>query len=216
MRDVVDAGRVALSWAQHLFSLDIYDPPRGDKTSAAERSRTVISEILAACNWTWPEVYPYDHDGQVEWCCLFAGACWRQAGLDPKWLAVFFASTMRLDAWAKYQPWNEHVNHPPATTTPIRLVAELDAHSTMMPFEPQEGDILTIGDGTPAAGDHCLIVESYDRLRGVFSCISGNGVGVGPDGKRRQGIVRSQHRVGGPGYCVRRLFRPSPLDLVSP
>lgn len=215
MIDIIDAGRRALAEAQRLFALDVYDPPRGLHNEPAERSRRVISDILKACGWTWPEVYPYDHDGQVEWCCLFAGACWRQAGLDPKWLAVFFASTMRLDAWAAYERWNEHQNPKPAAG-PFRLLAELDAHSITVPFVPQEGDILLIGDGSPAAGDHCTIVESYDPARRTFQTISGNGVGLGPDGKRRQGVVRSEVRLGGPGFCARRLIRPSPLDLPAP
>lgn len=39
-------------------------------------------------------------------------------------------------------------------------------------------------------------------------------IGLGPDGKRRQGIVRGERRLGGSGYCARRLIRPAPSDLL--
>jgi hypothetical protein len=74
------------------------------------------------------------------------------------------------------------------------------------------GDILMIGGGSPAMGNHITIVESY--AAGVFQTISGNGVGLGPDGKRRQGIVRAAVHLGGGGYCARRLVRPAAADLI--
>lgn len=209
--DIAEAGHAAVTEAIRLWQADVYDPPRSDKSEAANRSRKVIDEILMAAGWEWQ--VPYRGDGQVQWCGLFAAACWRAAGLDPKWLATYWASTYRLDTWANYKDFNpEKPNKKPAQG-PYRLVANLDAISTTVPFEPQAGDILMIGDGTPRMGDHICLVVSYDPTRKVFATIEGNGVGLGPDGKRRQGIVRGLRHLGGQGYCARRLIRPAPSDI---
>ncbi len=207
------AGELALAEAVRLWSLDVYDPPRSDKTPRGIASRAVIDSILLASCWSW-EV-PYKGDGiGPEWCGLFAGACWRAAGIDPKWLATYFASTWRLDCWARYEAFDAaHPNPRPATDP--RLMAVLDAHSTSIPFRPRAGDILIIGDGQPPTGDHITIVESYDPATRIFRTVSGNGGGIGPDGKRRQGIVRADFRLGGPGYCARRVIRPGFGDLPA-
>lgn len=205
------AGELAIAEAEQLWLLDVSDPSARDQCAHAISSRAVITSIVEACGWTW-EV-PYRGNGQVEWCVMFAGACWRKAGLDPKWLAAFFASTMRLGAWARYLPWNEHQNPRPAGAD-LRLCAWLGRDSTSVPFEPRAGDILTIGDGIPAEGDHCTIVVSYDPVARIFETLEGNGVGIGPDGKSREGIVRAHRRVGGDGYCARMLVRPAPGDLI--
>lgn len=212
MTDVAAAGQRAVAEARRLFALDVYDPSLADATPHGLASKAVISSIIKACGWDWE--LPYRGNGQVEWCVMFVGKSWREAGLDPKWLAAFFASTIRLSAWAHYRPWNQHDNHKPSSGE-LRLVAMLNQDSTSIPFTPQAGDILTIGDGTPPEGDHCTLVESYDPVTRMFSTIEGNGVGLGPDGKRREGIVRGQRKLGGAGYCARMLVRPGPSDLVA-
>lgn len=211
--DIAAAGQLAVDEANRLFFLDVYDPPRSDHSIKGEASRKVIESVIASAGWLW-EV-PYAGDGQVEWCGLFAGACWHAAGLDPKWLATYFASTYRIDTWAQYETFDaKHPNAKPATG-PYRMIANLDQTSKDVPWLPMPGDILMIGDGHPAMGEHIAIVEAYDPTSKVFSTISGNGVGLGVDGKRRQGIVKSTTHVGGGGYCARRLVRPSPADLVD-
>lgn len=206
------AGERAIQEATRLWSLDVFDPARSDHSHAADRSRQAIDSILTAAGWIWQ--VPYKGDGQLEWCGLFAAACWRAAGIDPKWLATYWASTYRLDVWARYRDFNpEHSNKRP-TEGPYRLMAELDQFSHSLPFEPQAGDILMIGDGNPAMGDHITLVVNYDPDRKAFATIEGNGVGLGPDGKRRQGIVRAVRNLGGGGYCARRLIRPAPGDLL--
>lgn len=207
------AGRLALQEAARLWQLDIYDPPRSDDSPRADRSRIQIDAMLRACSWDWQ--VPYKGDGQVEWCGIFAGACWRRAGIDPKWLATYFPSTYRLDTWAHYRTFNAKHPNPKPPTGPYRLVAELDGGSTSLPFEPRAGDILMIGDGIPLPGDHICLVESYDPARKAFTTIEGNGSGLGPDGKRRQGVVRATRHLGGSGYCARRLIRPAPSDLLA-
>jgi len=208
--DIASAGNQALVEALLLFHRDVYDPPVSDQSAAGNASRHVIEEICTSAGWIW-EV-PYKGINQVEWCGLFAGACWHAAGLDPKWLATYFASTYRIDAWANYEAFDAKHPNPRPKDGPYRLIANLDQSSTTLPFTPMPGDILMIGDGHPAFGQHITIVESY--AAGVFSTISGNGIGLGPDGKRRRGIVRAAAHLGGGGYCARRLVRPSVGDLL--
>lgn len=207
------AGIAAIVEARRLFDSDIYDPRRNDYTPHGVASRAAINGIVHRGGWTWLD---YRGDGDVEWCGLFAAACWRAAGIDPKWLATYWASTYRLDVWARYRNFDEkHPNGKPPVG-PYRLVANLNTESTGVPFGPRAGDVLMIGDGNPEPGDHICLVESYDPATLTFQTIEGNGVGVGPDGKRRQGVVRAVRRVGGSGYCARRLIRPAMGDLISP
>lgn len=210
--DIALAGQRAITEASRLWNLDVFDPARSDHSDAANHSRRVIDEILMASGWEWQ--VPYKGDGQVEWCGLFAAACWRAAGIDPKWLATYFASTYRLDVWSRYRDFNPDKPNKRPDHGPYRLIADLDDLSTGVPWDPQAGDILMIGDGNPAMGDHITLVVSYDAGRRVFATLEGNGVGLGPDGKRRQGIVRGVRNLGGQGYCARRLIRPAPGDLL--
>lgn len=205
------AGQAALMAAQQYWQTGTYDPQVSDHSAAAEASRSVIDSILKACGWGGE---PYKGDGQVEWCGLFAGACWRAAGLDPKWLADYFPSTYRLDQWANYRDFGKVPNVKPSDPTQWRRVANLDQTSQGLPWAPQAGDILMIGDGLPAAGDHICIVESYNPVARTFVTYEGNGNGLLPDGTRRQGIVRGVRHLGGTGYCARRLIRPGTSDLL--
>lgn len=210
--DIADAGLRAVAEATRLWQANVYDPPRSDHSDAANHSRKVIDEILMASGWEWQ--VPYKGDGQVQWCGLTVAACWRAAGIDPKWLATYWASTYRLDVWARYRDFNPDKPNKKPAEGPYRLVAEFTDRSTDVPFPPQAGDILMIGDGQPAMGDHICLVVEYDHARKLFLTIEGNGVGLGPDGKRRQGIVRGVRLLGGQGYCARRLIRPAPSDLL--
>lgn len=209
--DLEAAGHAAVAEGMRLWNLDVFDPRASDMTERAVASRNAIDDVLAAGGWTWQ--VPYRGDGQVEWCGLFVAACWRATGIDPKWLATYFASTYRLDTWARYRTFNAKHPNPKPATGPYRLLAELTLESVRLPFEPRAGDILTIGDGNPLAGDHICLVRSFDPARRVFLTVEGNGTGLGPDGKRRQGIVTTERRLGGDGFCARRLIRPAPSDL---
>jgi hypothetical protein len=204
-------GELAVAEALRLWRLDVYDPKRSDKSDDAEHSRNVISGIVEAAGWTWK--VPYLGDGHVEWCGMFAAACWRKAGIDPKWLATYWASTYRLDAWANYRDFGK-VKNPRPAQGPHRRIVELGPNAVDLPWAPEMGDILTIGDGVPPMGDHICLVVSYDPVRRVFATVEGNGHGVGPDGRRRQGIVRAERKLGGEGYCARRLIRPALADML--
>lgn len=205
------AGRAAIAEAAKLWTSDIVDPPRNDYSPRAVRSRQAIQDVVNRGGWTWID---YRGDGDVEWCGLFAAACWRSAGIDPKWLATYWASTYRLDRWATYHNFDDRHPNPRPDVGPRRLIVNMTSVTTEMPWDPRAGDILMIGDGTPVCGDHICLVESYDHTRRVFNTIEGNGVGIGPDGKRRQGVVRGTRHLGGTGYCARRLIRPAPSDLL--
>lgn len=209
---LASAGERAAGEAVRLWESDIYDPARSDSSPRASDSRAAISDMLKACGWSWE--IPYRGDGQVEWCGIFAGTCWRAAGLDPRWLATYFASTYRLDLWGRYRSFSNASPNPRPEHGPFRLICNLNRESTRVPFAPQAGDILMVGDGSPEFGDHIALVESFDEAKGLFQTVEGNGNGLGPDGKRRQGVVRATRTLGGSGYCARRLIRPAPSDLL--
>ncbi len=208
------AGERALAEAVRYFELDIYDPSAWDKSPRADRSRKLIDQFLRASGWTWKVPYRGNEPGAVQWCGLFVGACWRAAGIDTKWLATFFASTLRLAAWARYRPWNEIPNPRPASSDGLRRISELGGGKSPT-FAPRAGDILIVGDGKPGEGDHITLVERYDPETRTFSTINGNGGGKGPDGKRREGVVRTDYKIGGPGYRALWLYRLGIDDLLG-
>lgn len=207
--NVTSHGQSAIAAAKWFWEQDIYDPPKALKSPKANASREHIDNMLRLCGWTWE--IPYLGDGQVEWCGLFAGACWVKAGLKPEHAKTFFPSTYRLSVWAHYRAYDARNKNPRPKVGPWREVADLDETSTELPFEPQAGDILVVGN--KGVGQHIALVESWDPVKKVFRTIEGNGVGLGPDGKQRQGVVRAERRLGGSGYCARRLIRPAPSDL---
>lgn len=226
--DLEEAGKAAAAEGMRLFHLDVTDPyphelaaPLATATAQARHaraveSRKVIDEIFHAAGWGADTPYPGNRIGR-EWCGFTAAACWRAAGIDPKWLAAFFASTLRLAAWAGYRDWNTHKNPPPPIGQARRLVAKLDRTSTAgsLRFGPREGDIVIVGDGAPAEGEHITIAVGGVTAAGTIMTVSGNGGGNGPDGKHREGIVLREYQIGGPGRIVLWIYRPAPSDLIA-
>lgn len=208
-RDVKEAGAAAIAEAERLWASDIYDPSKSDHSIRALASKKAIDRMLQACGWTW-EV-PYLGDGQMKWCLIFAGACWVRAGLKPDIAKTWIPSTYRIDAYARYKPFDNHKNPRPASG-PYRLIAELDEHSTSLPFEPRPGDFMTIGPPGSGPGLHGVLVKSFDGR--WFDTIEGNANGTGPDGKPRQGVIKNRRRLGGNGWHARRIIRPAPADLL--
>lgn len=221
--DVAAAGRGALAEAERLWREDIIDPKRGDHSAEGEHGRAMIDLMIRGIlglSWSWEQ--PYDHDGQFAWCGAFAARC--HAGSIP--LAIrrrYFASTYRLDRWARYRPVDERDRNARPKGAPDRLLAVLDEHSTGLPagVVPQPGDVLLVG---PVPGGHVLscgahvtLVESYDAGARVFHTIAGNGTGAGPKGDTRQGVVRAKFTVGGRigHYHARRLIRPIGADIAG-
>jgi len=207
-------GRSAILRAEMEWSHGIYDPRRSEKSDRAALCRSAIDQyIRLGLGWTWEP--PYVGDGDFEWCGAFAAYCWR--GIKPALRKTYFASTYRLDRYARYGSVNGEKNRGTG-----RRLAELDEHSTALPWEPRAGDILTIGPAGSGYGKHICLVESYTD--GVFKTIEGNGVGLAPNGHRWQGVVRGQRYLGkeyiGPDgtkvradWHARRLIRPSAEDL---
>lgn len=221
--DVVEAcGKLAIARLTGLWKQDIYDPRHTDQTPDGERCRAAILDIITnGGGWRWVKEYTGDGSPNNEQWCGFT-----QAWAWAPWIAedvrkTWWASTYRLDAWARYAPLDmggKITPNPKPASGPYRLYAKLDEHSTSLPFTPQAGDILLVGDGKPAYGDHVCGVRGYDEKRRMFLTIEGNGMGAGPDGKRQHGLVIAERPLGqreGHAYIARRLIRPAPHDIVS-
>lgn len=212
---VATAGRAALAEADRLWALNIYDPAPSDATARGLFCKHTIESLIAACGWTW--ALPYlGHDkaasGTLEWCGLFAGACWVKAGLKPAIAKTWLASTYRIDAFGSYTALDAQHPNPRPTDGPLRMMATLNEHSTELPWQPQAGDILTIGPS--GYGQHITVVDHYDAEHKLFYVVSGNGVGIGPDGKKMWGVVKSQVPLGGASWHACRLLRLAGTDLV--
>lgn len=231
--DLEAAGKAAVIEGLRLWHEDIGDPapqflitPPANATAKqlelharATRWRRVIDTILVSAGWDW--LVPYAGNGPgPQWCGYFMARCWRIAGIDPKWLAAFFASTLRLYNWAHYRPWNDKPNPAPASGQPRRLVAKLgrESKASSLPFKPREGDIVIIGaDAAHPEGRHICVATGFDEARGVITTVEGNGWGNGPDGKPREGIVVGERKIGGAtGDVVLWVYRPAPSDLLKP
>lgn len=199
-----NAGQLAILRAQEQWARGIWDPRRSEQGPGAKWARNEIDGYIRhGLGWTWEP--PYAGDGDFEWCGAFAAWCWR--GVRPALRKTYFASTYRLDRYARYGSVNGEKNRGTG-----RLLADLDERSTSLPFEPRAGDILLIGPAGSGYGKHICLVESY--AGGVFKTIEGNGTGVAPTGQRWQGVVRAERKLGGDGWHARRLIRPSAEDLV--
>lgn len=213
------AGEIAAAEAERMWQLDIIDPPKGATSEQAKRSLIVINEILAASGWAWAG--PYKGNGPPQWCGLFAATCWRRAGLDPKWLATFWASTLRLSYWIRYKAWNgTSAGKRPEAGARMVISVDRDTRPEDLVFAdgsaPRRGDIVIVGDGTPTEGDHITVLTAFDAVSGVFTTISGNGGGVGPRGDRREGVsLRDYVARPASGYRVLWVMRPGAEDLEA-
>lgn len=211
MSKLEDAGNKAADAIEELWKLDIFDPPIGSSDPRAHFCLQEIEKIIAANGWSW--ALPYRGDGPPQWCGMTAGYVWEKAGLDPKWLATYFASTYRLMLWATYQRYDSQrgeQNPPPADPTNRRLYMRVRA----LVEAPRRGDILIVGDGNPKWGDHVTVITGYDAAAGSFETISGNGGGYGPRGNYRQGVSKKTYLLGTGGYQPMYVIRPSEGDLL--
>ncbi len=146
---------------------------------------------------------------------MAAGDAWATAGLDPTWLQVFWASTDRLVAWGGYKPFNGHANikAPPVVADRRVLVKMLPSRPLII--TPRIGDVVIVGDGDRPTGDHVTVSMGYDPTRRVFDTISGNGGGVGPDGRSREGVSRKEYSIDTGDRRVMWLVRPGFGDLLA-
>jgi hypothetical protein len=156
-------------------------------------------------------------------------AAWARAGLGLAWRKTYFASTFRLDVWARYLPFDERTANPAPPDAPRRY-RRLDEHSQAADVtfgshpgeaadDPRPGDILLVGGVNTGYGKHVTLVESYDPVNGLFTTVEGNATGPGPRGGRQHGVIRTTRPVGLrrqdalTTYHARRLIRPSIHDL---
>lgn len=212
MDKLEEAGLKAAAAMEALWNLDVFDPPIGSSHPRARFCLDVIEKIIGTNGWSW--ALPYRGDGPPQWCGMTAGKAWRDAGLDHTWLSSYFASTIRLQAWATYQRWDRKSKANPKPADDFgdrRLYISLNAAPKV---PPRPGDIVIVGDGNPRWGDHVTVNMGYDAATGTFDTISGNGGGAGPRGNVRQGISRRSYRIGQSGYRPMFLIRPATSDLL--
>jgi hypothetical protein len=220
--DVAAAGRRAIAEARRLFASDIWDPPKTDDRPVADRWRAAITDMIAGpygLGWSWEG--EYEGDGDYEWCGAFAARCWSAGGLPLATRRPFWGSCYRLNRWARYLPIDAKTPNPRPSSGPYRLCVELDEGSHQLPpgVLAQPGDVLIVGGVGTGPGKHITLVEEFDGL--AFRTIEGNATGIGPDGKRRQGVVRARRPLGLPRgaapstYHARWLIRPAPGDLLA-
>lgn len=216
------SGLAAAHEAERLWRMDIVDPPRGRKGAEADRWRKTIDAMIRhGLGWTWEP--PYRADGDYAWCGAYAATSW-SAAIPLATRKRYWSSTYRLDRWARYQSIDDQPADP-SPDGPGRICVELDQYSQKIVLpdgsHPRPGDLLLVGDGRPAYGDHITVIERYDPVTRTAHTLEGNGGGLGPDGKPRQGVVRARRMVGlRPGqspntYHARRLIRPGPDDLAG-
>ncbi len=215
---LLEAGERAAREAERMWALDVYDPRKGETSAAAKKSLAVIQDIVNRAGWTW---VTYTGNNDTQWCGHFAAACWRTAGIDPSWLATFWASTLRLASWVRYLKWNDKSGGVrPAQGGRMLLAVDRATAPEALVFadgtRPRRGDIVIVGDGTPKEGDHINVLVGFSAERGTFHTISGNGGGLGPDGKRREGIVKKDYTASATsGYRVLFVIRPGVSDLLA-
>jgi hypothetical protein len=207
------AASQALANADAMWRQDIYDPATSDKSADADRCRGAIDGMIQkGLLWTWEP--PYAGDGSFEWCGAFLASAW--IAVKASLRQTYYASTYRLDRYARYLPVNDKPNPKPATG-PYRMIVDLDESSTSasLTFGVQTGDILLIGP-KPGYGAHICFVEGFDAATSMFLTVEGNGTGLGPNGERQQGVVRARRSLGGAkgSWCARRLIRIAPSDLA--
>lgn len=219
------AGLTAMIEGKRLWLRNIVDLPP-PISPAYEASRSTIDQLIRSplgLGWSWEPEYTLNH---FEWCGAFAAYCWRAAGTPLQARKNFFASTYRLDRWARYQRAFEDVANPKPSSGPYRIIVELDEKSLagdllakLGDTRPRAGDIILLGGVNTAYGKHICLVESFDQASGTFMTLEGNGTGYGPNGLPQHGVIRSRRRIGlavglpATTYFVRRFIRPAPHDI---
>ena len=213
-------GELAMNRAKRMWLEKVIDPP--SSSDKYERSRNLIDKFIRTedgLNWGWEE--PYEKDGDFAWCGSFAAYAWGQVGLNLKLRYRYFASTYRLDRYARYKPAIEN-------TTPVkpennaRKYLRLDKNSGLgdvLEFNPSPGDILLVGRKN--YGSHVTIVERFIPESQEFITLEGNAKGNGPYGKQYEGVIRTKRPLGLSGSAssrtshARRLIRPSIHDITN-
>lgn len=228
-----EAGERAIERALAAWRRDIVDPPsKSLRDPAFESDRTEIDSYIRngvlMGGVQNPKSFKYTKDGDYEWCGAFAAHCW-EPFVQPDLRQLYFPSTYRLDCYGRYVAGFQTPNAQavarkyPRPTEGERKYLKLNHMSSINEvndFDPRSGDILLVGTSNgPSYGAHITLIERWDPMTKVFHTIEGNGTGLGPDGKRRQGVVRAQRPLGGPmparNYHALRIIRPGINDLIN-
>lgn len=218
------AGQRVVTYAMREWNRDIFDPPIGSAHPRAAECCAVIDEIIKFNGWGFALPHGrYIGNAPPQWCGMFAGRRWAEAGLDPKPLIWGWASTLRLGCWFSYRPWNNYKN-PRPTNGDLRLWGKLEPGKPL-PFTPQSGDVVIVGTGKvewgkdkgkpQPEGAHVTISAGFDEATRSFDTISGNGGGVGPHGDHREGISRATFSIDTGVRKAMWIGRPAFGDLLA-
>jgi hypothetical protein len=228
------AGERALERGIAAWNRDIIDPPSQSlRDPAFDSDRLEIDSYIRNAvllgGVQYPKIFKYQKDGDYEWCGAFAAHCW-EPFIHAELRQLYFPSTYRLDCYGRYIAGFQTPNAQaiakkyPRPQVGERKHLKLLANSSVdavNQFAPRAGDILLVGTSNgPAYGAHVTIIESWDPSTKIFHTVEGNGTGVGPDGKRRQGVVKAQRPLGTATptrvYHALRIIRPGITDIINP
>lgn len=133
----------------------------------------------------------YRRNGQFQWCGAFAAWCW--SILDAEIRLHHFASTYRLDGW---------------TAGNARRLT---------PEELLPGDLAIVGPRDKTAHITVVVGEPHE-VDGIVSVetVEGNATGLGPAGKRYEGVIRRRRPFYAPDPRIYRVHfgvRPAAEDM---
>jgi hypothetical protein len=227
------AGERALERAIAAWNRDIIDPPSQSirdvqfDPDRAEIDGYIRNAVLLG-GVQYPKVFRYTKDGDYEWCGAFAAHCW-EPFIHADLRQLYFPSTYRLDCYGRYvagfqtpnaQAVAKKYSKPAEGARKHMKLSHTSKVEEVNAFAPRAGDILLVGTSNgPAYGAHVTLVEKWDPHTKVFHTVEGNGTGLGPDGKRRQGVVRAERPLGSASptklYHALRLIRPGITDFTN-
>ncbi|MFA9271623.1 MAG: hypothetical protein ACEQSX_12865 [Baekduiaceae bacterium] len=196
-----EPGEFAIERAHELWLSDVIDPHRGDQRLIAVSSIAAIDGFIrgpSGLGWTGARkengklvAGSYRGNGDFAWCGAFAATCWASAGLRADLRKAYWSSTIRLYDW---------------TRGTARRITRAEVRS---------GDVMIVKTSgkLPIHGDHIVLAsDRANSATGWIPKIAGNDKsGVGPDGTKREGIVRGEISPADFLWA----FRPLPEDLEA-
>jgi hypothetical protein len=226
------AGELALERALAEWKRDVVDPPRRSLNDPLfDDDRKAIDDYIRngaqLGGVSNPGKFVYQKDGDYEWCGAFHAHCW-EPFIQPDLRQLYWPSTYRLDCYGRYVAGFSSANAKATAAKYPRPAADgrkyLKLTATSKPadveaFGPRPGDILLVGFAPGYGyGSHVTLVERWDPVASVLHTIEGNATGIGPDGSRRQGVIKHQRPLGTPApaktYHALRLIRPGINDVI--
>lgn len=205
---LAERGEAAVKAALEFWNDDIIDPKGTASDAQSVRSRAFIDSIIRTdkgLGWTWE--HKYLGDGDFAWCGAFVAACYAKAGLALAIRKKDFASTYRLDHYANPRGLEGQTMY----DEKVRKYCKCESVEDILLFGVQPGDIALVGE--KGHGTHIVLIShAIDKDTPPFiSCIEGNGFGAGPEGNKREGVVKKSRSL----EAIRRLIRPALIDFDS-